>query len=425
MHLRIFQFWLLMVGLLSPVSSFSTTLSEPSDSPSVSSRTYKKLKAAQVLMKKSDYRKALEQLDQLLPSVNDSPYEKAVVLKSIASVYTLQDKYGKAAEAMKKCLAIQALPYPQEQQVLINLVQIYIKLERYQQAADIMEPWVTAAENVSADQYILLAHVFAQLKRYRKALPYVKKAISAAKHPKESWYQLLLAMNYELKDLPATTAVLKDLIRKFPPKKQYWQQLASVYQQIKQYEKAVSVRELAYHSGFLTTQGEIIDLVNFFLFVDAPYKGATLMEKELAKGAVKKTAGNYELLANAWTQAREFDLAAQALEKSSALSDKGELYFLLGRIFIEQDKWSNAYKALLNAFKKGQLKDPGNAYILLGMASYELDLKKEAKNAFKKAQRYKKSSKTAQQWLNYLRDEPLNLSGLFQTQKRRAVKSSR
>lgn len=396
-----FKFWIFLVWCFTPCAIVSA---QPSDSPTVSSGTYEKLKAVETHLDKSEYREALNILNRLLPKVTKKAFEKAVVLRSMASAYAMLDKYAKAAEAMKQSLDTKALPKDQEAQALINLAHIYLQLERYREAAEILEPWIRTAKEVSADDYILVAHVFTQLKHYRKALPYVKKAIASTKYPKEPWYQLLLALNHELKDLPATASVLKHLIRKFP-KKDYWEGLASVYLQMDDNKKAASIKELAYQSGYFVTPKEILALVNLYLFVDAPYKGATLLEKEIDRGLVPKTSKNFELLANAWTQAQEFKKASIALQNAARLSNKGELYVRLGRIYIEEENWSGARDAILNGLKQGKVKDPGNAYVLLGLASYELKLHQQAKNAFKKAKKYKKVKKTAQQWLNYIQPE--------------------
>lgn len=396
---------LVHVGLLMPVGVLSAPQDQSSNSPTISPSTFKQLQKIEGLIEKPAYAKALKQLNTLLPKVNKKAFEKAIVLKTIASVYALQGKYSKASEAMEKSLATKALSDQQEQQSRISLAQLYIGAGKYKQAAEIIEPWIAQMDSVSAEDYILLANLYAQLKRYRKALSYAKKAIAASQRPKESWYQLLLALNYEIKDYRASANALEDLIRKFSPKKEYWEQLAAIYQQMKQYKRAAAVKELAYREGILDKPEEILDLVNFYLYIDAPYKAGNLLQHEIEQGNITKTSKNYELLANAWTQSQEFDLAASALKKAAELSNKGELYFRLGRILIEQENWSGARSALGKAFDKGQLNDPGNAHVLYGMASYEMHFKNQAVNAFRKAQGYKKTRKIAQQWLNYINSE--------------------
>jgi hypothetical protein len=60
--------------------------------------------------------------------------------------------------------------------------------------------------------------------------------------------------------------------------------------------------------------------------------------------------------------------------------------------------------ALGEALNRGGLAEPGNAYLLLGIAHYENARPQEAKAAFDKASRYKKSRKNASQWLSYLKN---------------------
>lgn len=382
-----------------------STVSATQTAATISQSTFKKLQKIEKLIVKSSYRSALEKLNALLPNISKVAIEKAIVLKMISSVYALEGHYSKASNALEQSLATKALPADQEQSALINLVQLYIGQGKNKRAADILEPWIQRAEEVSSDDYILLANMYAQLKRYRKALPYVKKAIESAKNPKESWYQLQLALHYELKDYPACANTLVQLIKRFSGKKTYWQQLAAVYQQMKQFKNSAAVKELAYRQGLLTETKDIEDLINVLLYIDAPFRAAKLVKQEIDYKRLPADAKNYELLANAWTQAKEFDLAASAMQKASSLSSKGRLFARLGRIYIEQEKWSEAKDALQKAFKKGDLKNPGNLNILLGIACHELKLEIQARKAFKKALAYKETRKIARQWLTYLNSE--------------------
>jgi len=133
-----------------------------------------------------------------------------------------------------------------------------------------------------------------------------------------------------------------------------------------------------------------------------PYQAANLLAKELNSQRVKKNSAHWELLASAWTNAREYKQAITALEKASALNNKGELYLQLARIHVEQELWQDAIAAINKALKKGGLKQTGEAYILLGMSLYETEQLSAAKAAFKKARKYKKTRKSANQWLNYV-----------------------
>ncbi len=373
-------------------------------SPSVSPWLYKKLSKTEKLIGQKSYQSALHNLQQILGEVEQGSYEQATVLRSLSSVYALQGQYPKAAEILKKCLALKMLPEQQEQQAILNLGQLYMATEQYALAVKTLKPWLAKNPKPEAELSALLANAYAQLKQYRQALPHIKNAIASSKKPVESWYQLNLALYYELNEYGSAATLLNQLLKRYPDKKEYWEQLASVYQQLKQYKKAASVQHLAYKKGLLRSEKEILALTNLFLYIGSPYKGAKLLYDSLAAKAVRSTSSNWETLATAWQQAKEFNKAVAALETASSLNDKGSLYQQLGQIFVEQEQWKKAADALNKAINKGGLKNPGAAYLLLGMSYYELNNLKQARAAFSQARLYGKQKKTATQWLDYINE---------------------
>ncbi|MGR9099470.1 MAG: tetratricopeptide repeat protein [Gammaproteobacteria bacterium] len=368
----------------------------------VSPVLYKKLKKSEELIAKKNYTAARDLLQGALDSAEKGGFEEATLLRSLASVYALAGQYGKAADALSKCLALNALPEKQAQQALLNLGQLYLATDQYRKAVDTLEKWLSVNRKADPDTYILLANAYAQLKQYRKALPYVDKAIRSSSAPKEEWLKLGLALHYELKNYREAAGVLRKLMRLSPDNKEYWNQAVSVHQQLKEYAQAATLKHLAYRKGLLTEEKEILALVNLFLFVDAPYKAAALLEKEIKNGGASNSSKNWELLANAWTEARELDKAVDALRTASKMNAKGELYLRLGYIYVEQEKWDKASEALGQALVKGGLREPGNAYIMLGISQTELKNFKQARRSFAKAREYPKTRKTAEQWLNYI-----------------------
>ncbi len=369
----------------------------------ISPWVYKQLSKAEALIGKQAYPQARQKLKKILPELDKNSYEQAITLRSLASVYALENQYQKAAKSLEQALATQALSEEQNQEALLNLGQLYMATEQYQKAVNTLNPWLKQHPDTKNTQVrILLANAYAQLKQYRNALPYIEHVVKHSKKPKESWLQLNLAINYELENYPAAASVLRKLLAQYPDKKNYWQQLASVYQQTQQTSKALAIKHLAYKKGFISSEAELLQLFNLFLYTKQPYQAANLLNKELDRQGVKQTAANWELLANAWTRAREYKKAINALEKASSLHEKGELYLQLGRIHVEQELWQAAISAINKALKKGSLKQTGEAYILLGMSYYETQQLPPAKQAFKKAQQYRKTKKSAGQWLSYI-----------------------
>ncbi len=395
--------YLFCLGLLVSLSAFAA---DKSKAATVSPWLYKKLVKTEKLIAQKSYQAALESLQKILPDVGQGSYGQAAVLRSLSSVYALQGHYGKAIRALKKTLALNILPESQQLQSVLNLGQLYMTDEQYLQAIKTLKPWLLKNPNPEAYISVLLANAYAQLKQYRQALPHIKRAIITSKKPEESWYQLNLALYYELNDYQSAAYLLTKLLSLYPDKKEYWNQLTAVYQQLRQYQKALSIQHLAYKKGVLDSEKDLLALIRLFLYAGSPYKGAKLLSEALANNQVSHSSRNWETLATAWQQARELDKAIMALEKASRLSEKGRLYQRLGQIYVKQEKWQKAIVAIDKAIAKNSLKQLGATYLLLGMSHYELKHIEQARSAFKQAKRYRKQRKAAMQWLHYISAAP-------------------
>lgn len=374
------------------------------DTNSISPQLYKKLSKAEKLIEKKNYSGAQQNLQAILNDVSKGGFEEATVLRSLASAYALQENYRKATDALSKCIQLNALPKVQQQTALLNLGQLYMATDQYRKAINALESWLATNRSNDGQLYIMLAKAHAQLKQYRKAVPYVEKAIRNSKQPPDSWYQLQLALYFETKNYAKAATLLQKLIRTHPEKDHYWNQLASVYQQSNSFTKAATIKHLAYEKGILAKEQEILDLVNLFFYINSPYKAAAILKTELKTKRISSNSKNWELLANAWTQAREFDKALSALNTASQLNNKGQLYQRMGNIYVEQEKWSQAVVAFTKAIQKGGLKKTGNTHLMLGISYYEQKNFKKARTSFARAKNYKESQRAANQWLNYISD---------------------
>ncbi len=371
-------------------------------SPTISPRLYKKLQKTELLIAKKSYQQAEQKLKDILATVDKKSYERATVLRSLSSVYALKGQYSKASEALSQCLSLNVLPADQKQHAVLNLGQLYMAAEQYGKAIKTLEPYLAGNPKLDTQINVLVANAYAQLKHYRKALPYIKKAIAGSKKPQESWYQLNLAIYFELNNYSSAAGILKTLIRIYPDKKTYWKQLSSIYQQLKQYKKAVAVQHLAYKKGFINTEKSLLDFANLLVYINSPYKAAKLIKTEIDRKNIKNNSKNWETLANTWMMAKEFDHAIKALEIASKINPKGRLYQQLGQIHVEQEQWNKAIIALKKAINKGGLKDMGNSYLLIGLSYYQLNNIKQAKKYFLSASQYSKNKKSALQWLAYI-----------------------
>ncbi|MDO8844707.1 MAG: tetratricopeptide repeat protein [Methylicorpusculum sp.] len=391
---------LLFCGLL--LVSISA-LSSQDKSTEVSQEVFKKLQLVEQSIKSKSFSNAQQTLQALLKDVKKGSYEEAAVLRSLASVYGLQGQYAQGAEALSKALSLKVLPENQRQAALFNLGQLFMGAGQYAKAIDTLKPWLAGNPKLDSETHVMLANAYSQLKQYNEALKHIKQAIQSSNKPDQAWYQLQLALSYELKDYDAAADVLRKLLSIYPDNKDYWQQLASVYHLGKEATKAVTVKHLAYKKGLLNSEKEILDLVNLYLLVGSPYKAGHILAKEINNNRVSNDSKHWELLANTWMQAREYEKALEAFELASKLNGKGDLYLKVGRIYFEQRKWDSAINAFQKALAKGGLNQPGQAYLLLGTSYYESKQHDKARQAFEQARQNANSSDAANKWLNYLK----------------------
>jgi len=376
------------------------TWAQKESSFTVGELAYKKLTGAQELMGEERYAEASKALDELAKKkLND--HETALLHQTRGYILSSTERWDAAIEAFRSCLAQDALPPGAQLGVRYNLAQLYLMRERYGEAQREFELWFAEAENPGSEAWYMLATAYALGDDYGKALRPAEKAVATSATPKQRYLQLLLTLYFEKRDFPKLAGVLERLVTHFP-KKSYWMQLAAVYAELGRDEQSLAVTQLAYQQGLLTEDAELRRLAQLYLYNQLPYRAALVMEEALESGAVESDPEAWELLANSWVQAHEFERSLPALERAAQLSDTGDLYTRLGQIHLERQEWAKAERALARALEQGKLEKRGKTWVLLGVARYSADRLDPAAEAFAKAREFESSRSAASQWLTHI-----------------------
>jgi tetratricopeptide (TPR) repeat protein len=372
----------------------------------VSEGTGRRLNQLQELMTEEKYDEAIAGLNALAVKVKDNDYEYAVVLQNLANTYLSKgkaDDYRTALPIYEKVLALKALPIGTENSIVYNLAQLYGQVENYPKTTQLLEGWFKVTQNPPASALILMANAYAAQKKWREALPWVEKAVAKqSDKPQEAWYKLLFYVQYELKDYKACAQTLEVMVGIWPDNKKYWEQLTGMYLELEQDTKALAAMAVSHRKGFLTEEKPILNLARMYLLNETPYDAGKLLEESLSAKQVAPSEKTYALLAQAWLDAREWQKAAVALGKGGELAADGELFVRKAQVHVDQLEYNDAIKAVDRAFQKGSLKRPGYAYMIQGRAAAETKNFKVAEEAFRKAQGFDETRKSAQAWLQYL-----------------------
>ena len=374
---------------------------QPSQS-SIDAQTGKVLNEAIELLNMEKYAEANARISTLTLD-KLSPYERGTVERILFSISYGQEKFAEARDHLAKAIASGGLNAQQIDEARYQAAQLFMQEEKWKEGAAALEEWFKTATNPNSAAYYLLAVAYYQQDDYNRALPPAKKAVELMDKPNENWLQMLSALYLQKEQYKDAVPVLQQLVTIAPDKKTYWMQLSSIYGQMEDYANALGVMQIANSVGLVTEDSEVRRLADLLLFNDVPYRGAQVLEAAIEKKLVKLDDKLYEKLANCWIAAGEYDKSIPPLQRAAELSPNGDMFIRLGEVQVQREDWSAAIAAIERGVAKGQLKDPGNAQLMLGIAHYSQKNYQAARPFFERARQSEKHRQVAESYLQAIR----------------------
>ena len=379
--------------------------------PALRNKVYEKLAEAQTLAEAKDYAGAAVILNDMIAEDGKralNSYELANVYNLFAFLAYATEDYPQSLRYYEQVIAQPDIPLAMEINTRFTIAQLYFVQEKWQQGIDAMLVWFDLNEKPNAGAYVLLAQGYYQVKKYDLALENVETAISMhegeGKLPKEQWYNLARFLYFDKEDFDSALDVLNTLIIYYP-KKQYWVQASHLYGEKKEEQKQLALMEAAYEQGFLDRSSELVTMAYLYLNAEVPYYAGSVIEQGFKDELVDDKSKNYELGGSAWAQAREVAKSIPMMEKAAAKSDEGELYVRLGNVYLDGDQFAKAADSVNKGLKKGGVKRPDQARLVLGMAYFNMGEYNKARKAFRNAGKDDRSAKYAKQWIAYVSSE--------------------
>jgi len=374
---------------------------------------YEALTAAQAAIEIKDYLEADRVLREALAIRRINEYEQASVWQTYAYLYAEQENYLGAIDAFRRSIDVsdpeqgKGLPYAQVVQTMYNLGQLYMVIERFQDAVNMLERWRQVAESVTSPSLALIATAYFQLENYDRAIPLIIEAIDISPNPREQWYQLLLAMYFEKEDYPRAGELLEVMVGLFPTVKTYWMQLAAIYGELEREKESFSVFVMAHKQGFFLEDREFVRLARLYMFHDNPIKGADVMKECFDKKICPRNSENLEVLANAQFNSREYEGAIGPLKEAALKSKKGKLSLRLGQAYLQSEEWKESEIAFEQALKKTGLTavEKGELWMLLGIAELEQKKYQQAIGSMQQATTFKKTKDDATKWIRFIQQQ--------------------
>jgi tetratricopeptide (TPR) repeat protein len=334
-----------------------------------------------------------------------SPYERGTVERILFNLSYEQEQYDEARGHLQKAIDSGGLNAQQIDEARYQTAQLYIQEEKWREGAAALEEWFKTAANPNSAAYYMLTIAYYQLEDFDRALAPAKKAVELMDpaKPNESWLNMLSVLYLQREEYRESIPVLQQLITAAPEKKIYWMQLSQVYGQMEDYPNALAVMQLAHHLGLVTEDAEVRRLADLLVFNGIPYRGATVLEAAIEHKAVALDEKLYEKLANCWIAAGELDKSLAPLQRAAELAPSGDSFVRLGEVHAQREDWPAAIAAIQRGIDKGELKDPGNADLWLGIAHYSQKSFDAAVTFFERARRSDRQRQLAESYLQVIK----------------------
>lgn len=366
----------------------------------LSKRAYAIIEDAQNRLAEEDYAGALSQLQKIRDGAKFSAYEKAVAVQTEGFVNAGQGDYAKTIQAFEKAANSGDLPPRVVSDLIYNLAQLNLAEGRSARALDYITRWFATVEGEpTADAYGLKAQIHLVIEDLTAAEQAVRKALSKVEEPRQNWTRLLLSVLLQQERYGEARPILEDAALRWPGVKAFWQQLTAVYYEVDEEKLAFVTQQIMHRQKMLKTSKELSSIAQLYLYHDIPIKAAAVLQAGLDDGRIEKTEKNYELLAQAYMHAREWDKAISPLAAAAEKSDKGRFYEQLGQSYLQDEKWRDAEQAFVNALNKGGLRDAANTWLLLGITRTRVEKWDAAIAAFRKAGDDDETAKDAFRWI--------------------------
>ena len=360
---------------------------------------------AQELQSNDQWGESITQLDRALGRSGINNYERAIALQLRGRAYYETERLDSAIRDWRDAIATGILNTDETVGLRINIGQLLIANERYNEGIDEIQAAARAGGEINERLAMMLAQAYAQADRFPEGLRYAEQAYNGA-NPKERRHFNLVLYYYQSLDRTADQMrIIGEMAARWPTEKNIWTSYASLLAQNDREEDAFEVNKIMYINGMLTEGREIERLAQYYSFYDLPYRGASILEREMNAGRVERTQSNVELLANMWRQAREWDRAIPVLRTLAEMTNAGENYLKLGEALYQQGELQAATSAIESALNRGGLRQTGNAWVLLGNIRYEPGERQSAIEAFDRGAQFGESRRTAEGWARFVREE--------------------
>lgn len=324
---------------------------------------------AQQAMNDKNWSAADMALDETLTLTDLSPYERATVYQMKGAVAYETGNHAECIRAFEAAIDAGGLLHKEKQTLRVNIGQLMVINGDYAQGAARLEHALNGQEQIHPNLVEMITQAWVQAEDYEKALPWVRKWYDLAATKNRKHFDLMNFVLAQTGRQEEQISIVKKMTEQWPQDRNLWDMYRSLLANNGQEREAFEVYKTQYRMGMVSTEQELLKLVQYHSFYDIPFWGAKLLETEMNEGRISKNTKNLKNLSNLLRQAREYERAIPVLRQIARLEGEPKTFAELGEALIQRGDCSGAGKAFRMAREKGYPSD--KLWMLLGTCQYE------------------------------------------------------
>lgn len=280
------------------------------------------------------------------------------------------ESYVRAIGYLSKALEADGLVNNTHYQVMLQVAQMLVAEEKYDQALAMADRFLTETKSNKAEALVMKGNALYRLERYPEAIAALKQAVDGSEKPQESWTQLLMASYLESDQPLLAAAIAEKTAAAKPDDKRAQLNLVGIYLQADQPEKAGQVFDRMRAANMLTESKDYESAYRLLANIEGREKDAVaLINEGLSKNILQPSHEVYSFLGQFHYFADQIPEAIAAWQKAAPLAKDGETYLNLAKVLIQEGRWEEGKAAAKQAIAKG-VKKMGDAWMTVARAEF-------------------------------------------------------
>ena len=369
----------------------------------------KPLQAAESLYKQKKHREALAKVAEADAVAGKTAYENYVIQRTRGSIAAAAGDHEAAARAFEAVIGSGRSSPAEQLKMMQAIAGLYYQAKDYSKAAQWANRYQKEGGSDPAVRTVLVQSYFLNndCASVAKAVGDVSAEAKNGRRPSEQELQILANCYLRQKDTGGYVAAIEKLVVHYP-KKEYWTDLLARVQKKPGFSDrlALHVFRLRFATGNLTKTDDYLEMAQLALQAGVPAEAKAVVDK----GYEVKALGNgkdgerHQRLRDLVTKSLAEAQKNRAKDESEALAAKdGNDLVKLGMSYVYEGKPDKGLSLIEQGIKKGGLKRPEDAKLLLGEAQLYAGHKAKGVQTLKTVQGNDGAADIARLWVLHAR----------------------